>query len=45
MRLTALYGGMFLIAGVLLLGSVYLLAGQNQSRPASRRSTSSASSS
>jgi signal transduction histidine kinase len=29
MRLTALYGGMFLIAGVLLLGSVYLLVGQN----------------
>ncbi|MGA4544849.1 sensor histidine kinase [Uniformispora flossi] len=31
MRLTALYGGMFLIAGVLLLGSVYLLVGQNLS--------------
>ncbi|UGQ13860.1 HAMP domain-containing histidine kinase [Yinghuangia sp. ASG 101] len=29
MRLTALYGGMFLIAGVLLLGSVYLLVGRN----------------
>ncbi|MDI2128707.1 sensor histidine kinase [Yinghuangia seranimata] len=28
MRLTALYGGMFLIAGVLLLGSVYLLVGR-----------------
>lgn len=29
MRLTALYGGMFLIAGILLLGSVYLLVGSN----------------
>ncbi len=29
MRLTALYGGMFLIAGVLLLGSVYLLVGRS----------------
>ncbi len=31
MRLTALYGGMFLIAGVLLLGSVYLLVGRRLS--------------
>ncbi|MGC0420314.1 sensor histidine kinase [Embleya sp. AB8] len=29
MRLTALYGGMFLIAGVLLLGTVYLLVRQS----------------